>query len=202
MPKFATIGINRLTDQSVNMGKMTDQSVNIKEKILETAFEIYISKPPQMVTVEEIAKAVGVSKGLIFYHFKDKDNLEKEVAFMVFKRLIDDSMDKVKTIDELIDLCVLNFSELPHLFNFSAYISGKVLYSGDYGLFKDIFDDVMGSTIKLFENEGVDDPKEMALAIMAIFDGLGLYSLFYDIGKIEDYGRIAKEFVKCRRLKK
>jgi len=181
---------------------MTDQSVNVKEKILETALEIYTSKPPQMVTVDEIAKAAGVSKGLIFYHFKDKDNLEKEVASLIFKRLIDDSMDKTKTAEDLIDLCVSNFTELPHLFNFSAYISGKVLYSGDYGLFKDIFGEVMDVVIPLFEKEGIKDPKEMAFTIMAIFDGLGLYSLFYDIGNIEDYGRIAKEFVKCRRLKK
>lgn len=186
-----------LTDQLVNM---TDQSV--KTRILETALEIYTSKPPQMVTVDEVADAVGVSKGLIFYHFKSKDNLEKEVAYHMFNKLFAEFIKEIHNVDDLIDVSVDNFINLPHVMSFFAYISGKVLHSGDFELFKGFYEDIDKMVVPLFEKEDIKDPAITATAIMAMFDGLALYSMFYDIGDIENYRELAKDFVKCRRLEK
>lgn len=179
---------------------MTEQSV--KTRILEKALDHYTSKPPQMVTVDEIAESVGVSKGLIFYHFKSKDNLEKEVAHYVFNKLFTESIKEIQSTDDLIDVSVENFINLPHILSFFAYISGKVLYSGDFELFKGLYGEVDKMVVQLFERENVKDPAVTATAVMAMFDGLALYSLFYDIGDIENYRKLAKDFVKCRRLEK
>ncbi|MFW5936267.1 MAG: TetR/AcrR family transcriptional regulator [Candidatus Hadarchaeota archaeon] len=179
---------------------MTDQSV--KTRILENALDLYTSKPPQMVTVDEVAEAVGVSKGLIFYHFKSKDNLEKEVAYYTFNKLFTESIKKIHSVDDLIDVTVDNFINLPHVMNFFAYISGKVLHSGDFELFRGFYEELNKIVIPLFEKEGIRDPAVTATAIMSMFDGLALYSMFYDIGDIENYRKLAKDFVKCRRLDK
>lgn len=177
---------------------MTDQSV--KTRILETALELYTSKPPQMVTVDEVAEAAEVSKGLIFYHFKSKDNLEKEVAYYVFNKLFTESIKEIQSVDDLIDLSVDNFINLPHVMSFFAYISGKVLHSGDFEMFKGLYEEVDEIVVQLFEKENIKNPAVTATAVMAMFDGLALYSLFYDIGDIENYRELAKDLVKCRRL--
>ncbi len=179
---------------------MTDQSV--KARILETALELYISKPPQMVTVDEVAEAVGVSKGLIFYHFKSKDNLEKEVAYYTFNKLFTESIKKIQSVDDLIDVSVDNFINLPHVMRFFAYISGKLLHYGDFEVFRGLHEEVDEMVVQLFQKENIKEPAVTATAIMAMFDGLALYSMFYDIGDIENYRRLAKDFVKYRRLEK
>lgn len=179
---------------------MTDQSVKVE--ILEAAIKLYTSKPPEKVTVEEIAETAGVSKGLIFYYFKNKDNLEKEVADFFFRKLFLEFKDEIKNVGDLIDITTRNFTELQHLTRFSAYISGKVLYSGDYDFFRDILKEVMDMIVLMFKKERVLEPEVTAIALMAMFDGLSLYSLFYDIGNIEEYRKLALDIVECRRLKK
>jgi len=179
---------------------MTDQSV--KEEILEAAVKLYTSKPPEKVTVEEIADAAGVSKSLIFYYFKNKDSLEKEVASFFFRKLFLEFKEEIKTVNDLIDITTRNFIDLQHLTRFSAYISGKVLFTGNYDFFKDIFREVMDMVVPMFVKEGVKEPEVTAVALMAMFDGLSLYSLFYDIGDIEKYRKLAVEFVECRRSRK
>jgi AcrR family transcriptional regulator len=175
---------------------MTDQSV----KILEAALKLYTSKPPHEVTIEEIASKAGVSKSLVFYYFEDKDNLEKEVANYTFKQLLREWKENVNSVVDLIDLTVKNFTELPYLIRFWAYIGGKALYHGEYEFFKGLFEETMEFVTPLFEKERIADPEKTAIILMAMFDGLSLYSLFYDIGDIEDYRRIAMEFIECRRL--
>ncbi|RLI72347.1 hypothetical protein DRO97_08980 [Archaeoglobales archaeon] len=174
----------------------------IKEKIIEVALKTYTSKPPHEVTIEEIAKKVGVSKSLVLYYFENKGNLEKEVANYTFKQILKEWTEKINSVKDLIDLSVKNFKELPNLLRFWAYISGKALYYEKYEFFRDLFEDTMEIIIPLFEREEITKPKKTAIALMAMFDGLALYSLFYDIGDIEDYRKIAMEFVECRRLKK
>ncbi|MGC9106295.1 MAG: TetR/AcrR family transcriptional regulator [Thermoprotei archaeon] len=51
-----------------------------KEKILQAAIEVFAEEDFFKASVEEISKKAGVSKGIIFWHFKTKDQLILEVA--------------------------------------------------------------------------------------------------------------------------
>ncbi|AGK60132.1 Transcriptional regulator [Archaeoglobus sulfaticallidus PM70-1] len=178
---------------------MTDRSVNeVKKRILEVALEVYTAKPPHEVTVDEIAKKAGVSKGLIFYHFKNKYNLEKEVMGLIYK-MIFESLKGVGSVDELLDRMCQNLLKLPNIVRFIAYLSGKVMVYGEYDYFKKAFDEAMEFVTPLFMKEDIADPKKVAIAIMALFDGLSIYSLFYDIGDVDDYKKIALDLIKCRK---
>ncbi|RLI77208.1 hypothetical protein DRP05_10805 [Archaeoglobales archaeon] len=175
--------------------------MDTKKRIVETALKIYTSKPPHEVTIEEVAREAGVSKSLVLYYFKNKDNLEKEVANYTFKQLMEEWRGKINSTKDLIDLMVENFKELPNFVRFWVYISGKLLYHGEYEFFRGLFDEFVDVVVPIFERERISNPKKSAIALMALFDGLGLYSLFYDLN-IEEYRKIAIEFVECRRLKK
>jgi|GEM_PF-1350286 len=67
----------------VNYKKTKD----VKEKIKSIASEMFSFSGYDNVKVEEIAKEVGVAKGLIFYHFKSKENLLSELIKDVSKTM-------------------------------------------------------------------------------------------------------------------
>ncbi len=56
-----------------------DSCVKTREKILKAAQEAFAKKGFNGVSMEEIAKAAGVKKALIYYYFPSKENLFEEV---------------------------------------------------------------------------------------------------------------------------
>lgn len=57
-----------------------------KEKILRVAEQLFAESGFNGVSIDRIAKAAGVNKGLIYYHFKDK----KDIVVTIFKRILDE----------------------------------------------------------------------------------------------------------------
>ncbi|MFT6204440.1 MAG: AcrR family transcriptional regulator [Spirosomataceae bacterium] len=51
-----------------------------KERILATAEELFFRFGIRSVTMDDIAKALGISKKTIYNHFKDKDEIVEEVT--------------------------------------------------------------------------------------------------------------------------
>jgi AcrR family transcriptional regulator len=50
-----------------------------KERIIQAALEIYSEKGPNQVTMDDVAKKLGVSKGALYLYFKSKDEILNEV---------------------------------------------------------------------------------------------------------------------------
>jgi len=53
---------------------------NKENKILKAAIKVFSKKGYDLATVDEIAKEAKVSKGIIFFYYKKKDNLIKNAA--------------------------------------------------------------------------------------------------------------------------
>ena len=60
---------------------------NIKEKILSSTKEILERKSFNEITLASIAKATGVSKGTIYYYYKNKDMILADVADSYFESM-------------------------------------------------------------------------------------------------------------------
>ena len=58
------------------MNKINDK----EEKILNASIKVFSKKGYDMATIDEIAKKARVSKGIIFFYFKKKDNLIEKAA--------------------------------------------------------------------------------------------------------------------------
>lgn len=56
----------------------------MKNKILETAAEMFLNLGFKSVTMDDIAKEIGVSKKTIYTHFKNKTSLVEEVTNSMF----------------------------------------------------------------------------------------------------------------------
>lgn len=60
--------------------------MDLKERILITAEELFFRFGIRSVTMDDIAKALGISKKTIYNHFKDKDGIVEEVTEAALQR--------------------------------------------------------------------------------------------------------------------
>jgi len=72
---------------------------NNKESILISALKLFADESFASVTTKRIAKEAGVSEGLVFKHYKNKETLFEEVINECHQRLY----EKLKDILELED---------------------------------------------------------------------------------------------------
>ena len=57
------------------MAQRKDKSQAMREKILNTATQLFIQKGSEKTSMQDIAQTAGFSKGAIFHHFKSKDEI-------------------------------------------------------------------------------------------------------------------------------
>ncbi len=176
---------------------MTNSAV----KILEAALKIYTSKPPQNVSMDEVAKEAGVSKGTIFYHFKNKDNLERElIRYSVekyFSWVYQEPRDS-RILERIVKESLKVVSENPKLTLLWYYVFEKELFSGKTEFARSLYDEMFGFLSSLLKDMGVDKPEQTAIVLMAIFDGISIHSLFIPELNINEIGDLVLEFVKWR----
>lgn len=60
--------------------------MEVKERILEISEELFFRFGIRSVTMDDIAKALGISKKTIYNHFKDKDEIVEGVAEQTLQR--------------------------------------------------------------------------------------------------------------------
>jgi len=71
-----------------------------KEKILQTALELFSEKGFSATTTKEIASKSGAAEGLLFYYFKDKNGLLKELTRQFsFVESIKEEMQNIQELD-------------------------------------------------------------------------------------------------------
>ena len=57
---------------------------NSRELILKEAFKLFLQRNVEKVTVPELERVTKLRRGAIFYHFKDKETIFKEVIAKYF----------------------------------------------------------------------------------------------------------------------
>ena len=72
---------------------------NLKEKIIQTAIKKFSKEGFSNTSMDEITKESGVSKGLLFYHFKNKE----ELYLQALSRGIDSTLDFANKLTEIAD---------------------------------------------------------------------------------------------------
>lgn len=86
---------------------MKKNDITTKDRILYAAEEIFADKGFDGTKVQEIANAAQVNKAMLYYYFKDKDELLYAVVRSVFSGIIDAIprflKDDNDTIDDLIE---------------------------------------------------------------------------------------------------
>lgn len=85
-----------------------------KEKIFQAAVELFFDKGFVATTYDDIAKATGVNRALLIYHFKNK----KQLGFLVWERWVDNYH---KAIEEMIETHAKDEPERSIVLNIFCY---------------------------------------------------------------------------------
>ncbi len=62
--------------------------MSTRERIIEAAARLFSRKPYSKVSVEEVAREAGVSKGAVFHYFKSKLELAEQALASFLERLV------------------------------------------------------------------------------------------------------------------
>jgi len=160
--------------------------------LLEAALRVYLRNPK--ATVHEVAEEAGVSKSTIFYYFKNKNGLEKELLLYAIRKF---SPWKEGSLENAIKRRLQFVKEYPGLARL-IYTLFDNLSKTDPKFIEELRQRSFERIANLLEKEGYKNCKDLAILLLAFLDGLAMYSIYMDVdfSKYEDL--ILKAF---RRLK-
>lgn len=169
-----------------------------RKKILEAALELFGTRGFHNTSIEQIRKLAGVSKGLIYNYFNDKEDLMNQIVFEEIKKgdVIIEEMGRLNNSKErfkyLLDFTFEYFRKQEHHSRLMVSLS---LQMEDFPKLKDIilakYQGTMPLMTMLLEDLGVEHPEEEAMALGASLDGLGMQYLVIgeelDLEKIKTF---------------
>ncbi|AIF70268.1 hypothetical protein PAP_09460 [Palaeococcus pacificus DY20341] len=156
-----------------------------RERILEVALELFSERAYDDVSMEEIAKKVGISKGGLFYHFSSKYELAKEALFYgfeqwaktIFPKILsaESPEDKFKALIEYSFEFILNNPKLSRFF-LEVY-EESIKHGNGLGQWDAFYEEYLELFGGIFEELGVPNPRLRAMLFGALLDGLALHYL-------------------------
>ncbi len=167
-----------------------------KEKILTIAQGIFARFGIRKTTMDEIAKKSRIGKATLYYYFKNKEDVFREVIqkeSIILKETIEAELKKVKTPQEKIITYILtrmkilkklsNYYEAlldKNYFEYYEFIEEerKEFTNYEVGVFETILIDGMCENVFM-----VDDPKETAHIIIIAMKGLEFPLIMQDSSK-------------------
>lgn len=84
--------------------RTNEQAQQTREKILEGALNVFSEKGFSRSTLSDIAKRIGMTRGAVYWHFKDKRELLVELIEAMHQREAGLLAEKVPALDSLEDL--------------------------------------------------------------------------------------------------
>ncbi len=152
-----------------------------KDELLEFALDVYTRKPN--ATVHDVARKAGISKSAVFYHFRNKKELEKELLLYAIRKYSpwDASFDKA------VKSWLRVMKENPGLSRL-FYTLFERLNETEPDFVKDVCERSFRKVAEFLEGEGVKDSYRAAVLLLALLDGLALYSMYLgvDVTEFED----------------
>lgn len=87
---------------------------NTREYIIDQAYRLFLSRSYEAVSISEISKAIGFTKGALYHHFKNKEDLFKAVInkYLPIEKYFAPATDI--TLKEYIEVSVKSADEIVH----------------------------------------------------------------------------------------
>jgi len=183
---------------------MTDkQASKTREKILDAATRLFLSKPYSKVSIDDIASLSGYSKGAVFHYFKSKIDIARAVLSLLIERLvaiplrqiIQSNMTFKEKIFKIVDLS-LGFS-LGHDFK-SLLFLGELYYElktrNQERFIKKTYRVLLNTMYSFLKENNIKNPAVKTIIFMSILDGLSIeYMLYPELFKKKDFVSKLKE---------
>lgn len=95
--------------------RTNEQSQQTREKILWGALNVFSEKGFSRSTLSDIAKRIGMTRGAVYWHFKDKRELLVELIEAMNAKEVELLADKVPVLESLDDLLAQFLARIDHL---------------------------------------------------------------------------------------
>ena len=178
-----------------------------RENIEKISLELFALKGYHATSISQIAEKAGISKGLLYNYFKNKEQLLDSVVMKVYDEIMrivqmSGNLPAEKQIEQMIiqtiDHLKKNIS-FWRLYLFLIHQSDVQKKLSD--LYEKMRDDYMNYVVKLFEEIGSENPAMEAMMLGTMFDGIGINYVTapkgFPIDEIRDY--LVEVFVKNRK---
>ncbi|MDN5202619.1 TetR/AcrR family transcriptional regulator [Fulvivirgaceae bacterium BMA10] len=108
--RLVTIAVETLEMEKVSWVSKRIRDVEIKEKIIQTAGDLFMKYGIRSVTMDDIAKELSISKKTIYQYYKDKDEIVSLVtqAHMTRDKVEFDEIMRISSnaVEELAKICI------------------------------------------------------------------------------------------------
>jgi AcrR family transcriptional regulator len=152
-----------------------------KESIKEAAMQLFSERGFAEVTISRIAQKAGVSKGLLYNYFTNKEALVKEIVLEGFRRMmekLDFDFDGEITRERFIELINKNLELLEkELAYWSLYISVITQPAVTALVKEEIFEVVtpfLNALTAYYAKNNVKNPEVQSLLLGAVLDGVAI----------------------------
>ncbi|MBB1314011.1 TetR/AcrR family transcriptional regulator [Aliivibrio sp. SR45-2] len=173
-----------------------------KQKTIQAAIELFAAQGYEKTSIAQICESAKVSKGLVFHHFKNKDDLLRAV-FVRMAEIINEVGENVNSVSEEVSVKEKFIHLLEHIFLSMTNPEQKLFYQFDYQvkcqpsmrlILKDLLDERYKLMMSTFQDVLCDIPAANPLvdshALIAEIDGIALNYLFakddYPLTEIKD----------------
>ncbi len=152
-----------------------------KEMIIQAGLEVFAEKGFHSGSMNLIAKQAGISKGLIYNYFKDKNDLLKEIIFSGIHEMLtifDTSENNPVSEKQFITYINESFEMLKNNLHFWRLYFSLVMQKGILELFGNKFMEMLAPFINTFTKyytaKGVKNPYAHVALLGSILDGVGI----------------------------
>ncbi|WP_258083736.1 TetR/AcrR family transcriptional regulator [Thermococcus thermotolerans] len=174
------------------MGKL-----ETKKRIINAAFELFSEKSYRDVSMEEIARKAGISKGGLFHHFPSKYELARVVLFTLLDEWLENLTERLdelsgrEKLKTLVDAAFELIMTSPKLSRFFLELYEESLRLNRTTDWDEFYERYIGSVSSVLREAGVEEPEKKALLLGALIDGLALHHLLSDgkLFNVEDMKR-------------
>lgn len=161
---------------------------DIRTKILEIACDLMIQKGIKETTLKDIAEAVGISKGTLYYYYAAKEDIIYDIADSHLNRITEELMTWIDTIDHQLtpdQVLITVFDKILsaetrgklNLYLVSNAITNnealKIKFGEKYRQWQQTIQLGLEKIYKFDDNQNLfDSSKSMSYLILAALDGL------------------------------
>lgn len=167
------------------MSPRPDVSAERKDQILDAASEVFAEKGVHETRMDDIVKKSGLSKGTLYWYFKNKD----EIVLNIFERIFSREFAELENLvdaDGTATERLLHFADrtsedikrmlrlMPLAYEFMGWAFRKKFVQDAFKLYINKFMDILVPVIQ----QGIDsgefraiDPQSAAITLGAIFEG-------------------------------
>ncbi len=184
---------------------MTPES-DMKERIFESAFELFSSRGYDKVSLNEIIKKAGISKGGLFHYFDSKYALGRDCLIWwaqthMEPAFSEELMEEMEGKDLLIHFIesMMDLIENETVFTrfFWSIFDEAMRRKEDTGIWMEFLNSYVSMVEKIYRGMGVKDPYMKSLLLLSNMDGIALYyAMLKETGTEIDLGAMKDELIR------